>query len=1085
MIWLALHPAEALAHAYADKSDPQPGAVLATPPQRVDIWFTEHLTPGVSTIQVFNGERQRVDQGDTKVDPGNTLHMGVDLQPLPPGVYTVVWSNVSADDGHPNKGGFAFTVAVPTPTAAPDVVAAAGAAGPSATATPAPTPLPLPSQSEQAVADLLNPATDRPTAAVDLVAGWLAFTALVLSAGGAMFALVCLLPALGSVGVDGSALAGRLCRRFYTLVLICAALGAGGAFLSLLAKAEIATGLPPGDLVSGAVLGALLAPWSGRVWTVREAAFALLAVIALIGVLMPRRAGGHVLAQLDAPAHAALALVAAVGLVSQALDSHLAAGHVARQGPLGTLDLSVHLLAVGVWVGGLAYAALLLWPVWRRLAEMQRAAVAARAIARFSPLALASVGLIVLTGTYAAILLLPSFGDLLTSAYGQALDVKVALLLVLILFGAANRRTLAHLANATTGAATPAMAHAAAPTAPAGGSASAAPASVFALAAEAGRPLLQAMRREFAIAGVVLLAAGTMLEVGPPGVALAAAAVKLDVSVALAALPATATPVPPTPTATPAAAPRSFAAATKAGDLALSLAANPAVAGATSQFTVQVEGSDGKPVNNAEVKLRLTAQSIDVGTRVLTTQHNGDGQYTLNAPAFAVSGIWQVLMTVRRDNFPEVDSNFSIPVAAPSSPVPTAPPAAPSPVPTPSAEMLHATLAIQPDPPTVGVAQAVMHLTNSSGQPLSAAQIQVLWLMPEHAHLSQTTLQPRPGSLGSYGSTVDLSMAGAWLADATVTLSDGRTVQLQFAFNVRDRGLLGSLGGPGTGQAAVQVPARASGGSAFAAVSASPTALPAESVATATIAGVAAERRAPSDVNAQPGAMSASSPTSDAPLPVPTANGPLIAQRRTFGDLDIVLQLQPAIFRPASVAIRLLNRAGQPATDVQQVDVQFAMQGMSHGAHGVTATRVADGTYRAQGMLIVMEGPWWMALRIRRSDGRLTSALFSIQVPADQPSGPVSAFDTRPAGPAQIVDVAIYPSDVDPAQVTVRAGRRVDLQALYVDHPACGSQVRLDELGLRAPVDADGVGDLSFVPPRGGALHLSCSADGLALRLGS
>jgi hypothetical protein len=37
-------------------------------------------------------------------------------------------------------------------------------------------------------------------------------------------------------------------------------------------------------------------------------------------------------------------------------------------------------------------------------------------------------------------------------------------------------------------------------------------------------------------------------------------------------------------------------------------------------------------------------------------------------------------------------------------------------------------------------------------------------------------------------------MSGAWLADVTVALDDGRTTQLQLDFNVRSRGLFGSVG---------------------------------------------------------------------------------------------------------------------------------------------------------------------------------------------------------------------------------------------------------------------------------------------------
>jgi hypothetical protein len=54
-----------------------------------------------------------------------------------------------------------------------------------------------------------------------------------------------------------------------------------------------------------------------------------------------------------------IAALVATGLVFQSLDSHLAAGHVARQGSLGIIALSLNLVAVGTWVGGLGVGALL------------------------------------------------------------------------------------------------------------------------------------------------------------------------------------------------------------------------------------------------------------------------------------------------------------------------------------------------------------------------------------------------------------------------------------------------------------------------------------------------------------------------------------------------------------------------------------------------------------------------------------------------------------------------------------------------------------------------------------------------------
>lgn len=784
-------PAAAYAHAEQQRSNPAPGAVVEAPPGQIDVWYTERVTAGVSSIQVLDAGRHRVDANDTKVDPGDPKHMSVHVRPLPPGLYTVIWSNISADDGHPNKGGFAFTVAAPPATAAPALAGTGVAGGPTVTVEPiaspaatepavsAPTsaPLQLPSESAQQTADLVNPATDRPTAVVDLASSWLVIVALSLAAGGAIFGLCCVLPALGAGGASALALKRHMSSAFGVALLVYGVIGAAGGFVSLLAKAEIATALPPGDLLSGVVLGALLAPWAGRVWLVREAALASLAVFGLAPVVAGRL---YADVRADACQRAVLLLAAvasAIGLVCQALVSHLAAGHVARQGPVAVPALALHLLAVGAWAGGLGYAAIL-WPAWSRADADIKGAIVARAIPRFSALALASVLVIAVTGLYVAILLFPGVTDVALSAYGQALLLKTALFGALVALGAANRRTLARVAHAAVGD-----------------------------SVSRGRGLLRTMRRELWLALAALLAAATMLEVGPPGVALTAAAVQLDATATLPPLQTApslvAAPTPaPSPSAAPApaaalapSAPPTFHGSFTAGDLLLVLDASPTVAGATTTFDVRVLQNGATPVRGAQVKLFFTANEVDLGNQVATLAEAAPGSYKADVPAFAVEGDWQVGVVVRRDNAPQEGHTFVVPVSLPaptatSTPSPTATPR-PSPTPTPRPQELHAVLSFDPDPPAVGDRTATIILDDGAGQPWENAKIQTLWLMPQHAHVTTTSFEPVAGKPGRFSSRVSLSMAGAWIANVTVSLPDGRTSQLQFHFNVRDRGLFG------------------------------------------------------------------------------------------------------------------------------------------------------------------------------------------------------------------------------------------------------------------------------------------------------
>jgi copper transport protein len=127
----------------------------------------------------------------------------------------------------------------------------------------------------------------------------------------------------------------------------------------------------------------------------------------------------------------ATAIGAAVAMSVHVLGGHASAG--ATPWLAETLQ-SVHMLAAGLWVGGLV----LLLVVVRGAATTP-----VTQAERFSRLALPAVVVIVATGVLRAIQQLGGFGELrrgLDSSYGAILLVKVALVLLLIAAGAWNRR---------------------------------------------------------------------------------------------------------------------------------------------------------------------------------------------------------------------------------------------------------------------------------------------------------------------------------------------------------------------------------------------------------------------------------------------------------------------------------------------------------------------------------------------------------------------------------------------------------------------------------------------------------------------
>jgi uncharacterized membrane protein len=113
---------------------------------------------------------------------------------------------------------------------------------------------------------------------------------------------------------------------------------------------------------------------------------------------------------------------------------HVLVGHAAGPSPLRSVNLFVqwlHLLAVGAWIGGLAW-------LLAGLRGKERPEQLASAV-RFSKLAAPLLGLVAVTGLSRALHLAGGWQGLLDSGYGRFLDLKVALFLGLVALGAMNR----------------------------------------------------------------------------------------------------------------------------------------------------------------------------------------------------------------------------------------------------------------------------------------------------------------------------------------------------------------------------------------------------------------------------------------------------------------------------------------------------------------------------------------------------------------------------------------------------------------------------------------------------------------------
>lgn len=388
----------ASAHAKLIKASPAPNSVLATAPTQVQLWFDEALDLNFSEVQVIGADRQRIDQGTLGPVPGDPKSVIVPLKPAADGNYSVIWSVLSATDGHVTRGVFAFGIG-----------SAAGPAAPVDTGAAAPAEL----------------------SPVSAAVRWLSLLSLLTIVGAFVFRFFLLERSLDAVSADAAtrAVALRRWRQLVTFALV--------LFLaSNAAELAVQTSLVTGQVSPGAMLAFLRGSRSGALWLLR------LGLIAACAILLALDARG-----LRVPfADSALIVLGNVALFTRSLGSHAAAA--------GNFSLPVfadwlHLLGVAVWVGGLFSFAWLMPFVWRALETRARSAWIAWLVPQFSYIALPTTVVIAVTGFINSVQqvpaldivatgAIPTVGQLTQSTYNDALLIKVLLFAIMIAFGALN-----------------------------------------------------------------------------------------------------------------------------------------------------------------------------------------------------------------------------------------------------------------------------------------------------------------------------------------------------------------------------------------------------------------------------------------------------------------------------------------------------------------------------------------------------------------------------------------------------------------------------------------------------------------------
>src|SRR5262252_2071271 len=101
----------ASAHAQYASSTPAANATVASLPSALQVTFSEELA--AIQITVTGPDGSNAASGTASIDLAHRTNASLGLRDAGPGQYSVVWHNVSGDDGDPNDGAFVFTVVAP------------------------------------------------------------------------------------------------------------------------------------------------------------------------------------------------------------------------------------------------------------------------------------------------------------------------------------------------------------------------------------------------------------------------------------------------------------------------------------------------------------------------------------------------------------------------------------------------------------------------------------------------------------------------------------------------------------------------------------------------------------------------------------------------------------------------------------------------------------------------------------------------------------------------------------------------------------------------------------------------------------
>lgn len=565
--FLLAFPATAGAHALLEETVPASGAVVERQPKAVKFAFSEPVEGAFGAVRVYDAEGERADEGSALRPGDDPKQIGVPLRPeLPDGTYTATYRVVSADS-HVISGGFVFSI---------------GEAG----AAP-----------RETVAELIGAGASGPVS--DLATGIfrvLLYAALALGVGGVVFLLTIWLPGAATVRRAGGGweeASVAFLSRLRAALLLAAILGVLGAAGGVVMQGAEAAGVSGFSALRGSILGEVL---ETRFGTYRGlAVLAWLAFGLLVALLLrPSRSAPRSLAL------AALAAPLAFLVLVPALS-----GHPSVQPPVAVLFPTnvIHVLTMATWLGGLAALLFAVPGATRRLAGSDGARLLAALLTRFSRLAIVAVALLAVTGLIQAYVLVRDPSDLLDTAYGRAVLIKISLLALVVAIAAyLRRRALPRLQRVAADGASP---------------------------GQAGLLLRRALRAEVGLLLVVLGVTAALASYAPP-------------------ISAQAGP---------------YSADAVDGRLLTELTVDPARPGLNEVHVYLFDARTGVQFKAAkEVTVGATLPAEDIGPLELELRPAGPGHYVAPSASLGVTGEWTLGVVVRVSAFDQYESEFEVPI---------------------------------------------------------------------------------------------------------------------------------------------------------------------------------------------------------------------------------------------------------------------------------------------------------------------------------------------------------------------------------------------------------------------------------------